>query len=609
MLNDLKLSRRRVLATGSAFAATALLAACGEADEDPAENGGSGQPGASPTPEPDPSPTQDPGDAQPIFATEGEAAVISVSYEGGFMAVEDIVRQTPIVSLFNDGQLVYPGPIPEIYPEPAAPNLLVTTLSDLGIQAVGEQVLETGLFEDGDKQFDSSAAILADAAHTVFTVRLAGQDPVRVSAYALEFDSDETGLDEEELAARRKLRDLLNYISGAPTGFPTDHIAEQETSYELERLEIIPYPWSEMPVDFEELPDPTPWPLEEGPGTIGEPFVFPGHNARCAVLAGDDLDAMLATLREATVLSRWEHLGDSFALINRPLLPGQEGCVNPFTGTDDPPVAGDYSYPEGEDELVVRYELLGGFVPLEWHVTNMPVNSLFGDGRMISQGAQIMIYPPPALPALVAERLTPEGIRMILAEADAAGMLQGEQDWDDLTQFVADAGTGVLTIHANGEMHRVSVYAPGMFDVGDMVSDEEVAFREQFDAFVQKLTDLSSWLPEDVFLDVQDDYPVDRLQIVTQPASVLPAPEDVQPNELDWPLDDQLAAIGEPYAVLEMSRCFILAGDDFATVMSALNDATTITRWTQRVPPGGEQFVLYIRPLLPDEEGCQDPFA
>lgn len=600
MLNEVKLSRRRVLVAGSAFAATALLAACGEADEDPSGNGGTGQDGPTATPEPDPTAT--PMQEAPIFATEGEDAVLRIEHEGGFMLPEDMVRRPPLASLFNDGNLIYPGPIPEIFPQPAAPNLLVTALSDKGLGAIGEKVLETGLFEDGDKDLDSSDMLIADAAHTVFTVRLAGQDPVRVSVYALEVDTDEGMLPDDEAEARRKLRDLLNYVTSAPTGFPTDHIAAQETSYEPERLQIITYPWSEVQYDFEVEPQGKAWPLDEAPSAIGEQYNFPGHSARCAVLEGDGTSDMLAALQDANVLTRWEHLEEAFFMINRPLLPGEEGCESPFGDDEDPHTGHEIEHPTGADELVLRYELSGGFVPLEWLVTSMPVASLYGDGRMISEGVQIAIYPPPALPALAVDQITEEGIQLILNEADASGLLQGEQTWDELTNFVADAHTGVLTIHAGGETHQVSVYAPGMTDVGDMLSDEEIAFRAQFDAFVGKLTNLQGWLPENVFMDVPDEYPADRLQIVSQPAEVRSA-EDVTPNEIDWPLDTPLSELGEPYSLLEMARCFVLEGQEFADIMSLMHDATTITRWIS----DGEEYVLYARPLLLDEEGCQDP--
>ena len=596
MLNDFKLTRRKVFAVGSAFAATAILAACGEADEDPDENGsngGNGQSGPTPTPQP----------PRSIFAAEGDKPVLRIEYEDGFLAVEDIVRRTPIISLYADGRLIYPGPMIEIFPQPAAPNLLVTTLSELGVQAIGERVLDTGLFEDSDRDLDPEGPPIADAPTTVFTVRLAGQEPVRVAANALDFGAGLPGSSATDSAERQALAALLQYVTGAPTGFPTDHIAEQEAIYVPERLEVITYPWDEIPYDFEIEPEALAWPLEEGPATIGDGFVLPGYSARCAVIDGEDLDAMLATLVEANLLSRWEHLGESWFLINRPLLPGDEGCVSPFSEPVDPPASGEISYPLGDDDLVLRYELTGGFVPLEWLVTEMPLQSLYGDGTVISEGTQITIFPPPALPALALDRLTPEGVQMLLAEADASGLLQGNQVWHELNKYIADAGFGVLTINANGETHEVSVYAPGTFDIDDLLTPEELAFRDTFNRFIAKLGDLRGWLPEKVFLDVEEEYPSDRLQIVSQPASVREF-DDAPADEIDWPLEAPLSELGEPFSLLEMARCFVLEGQEFANVMSLLHDATTQTQWIS----GGEAFILHVRPLLRDEEGCQHPF-
>ncbi len=303
------------------------------------------------------------------------------------------------------------------------------------------------------------------------------------------------------------------------------------------------------------------------------------------------------------VLSRWEHLGEYSALINRPLLPGEEGCNSPFSDPGDTPASGNISYPDGEDELVLRYELTGGFVPLEWLITHMPALSIYGDGRMFYEGAQITIYPPPALPAIALDKITPEGIQWVLAQADSLGLLQGDQNWDELTQYVADAHTGVLTINANGETHRISVYAPGMSDVGDMVSPEEAAFRAMFDPFAAHLSQPFGWVPEEFFVDVNDDFPVDRLQLVAQPATSA-ANSEGTPNEIDWPLETPLSELGEPYTTLEMARCFVVEGDDFAAVMSLMGQANTLTHWIS----DGEAYILYVRPLLPDEEGCQHPY-
>src|SRR3954469_22813419 len=71
--------------------------------------------------------------------------------------------------------------------------------------------------------------------------------------------------------------------------------------------------------------------------------------------------------------------------------------------------AGAIGHPTGSDDLVLRMDVSGGFVPAEVTLKNVPGVSIFGDGRMIVTGPVIEIYPGPALPNLQVTRLTEEG--------------------------------------------------------------------------------------------------------------------------------------------------------------------------------------------------------
>ena len=56
----------------------------------------------------------------------------------------------------TDDPTCAPVPDPTAIETPAASNVLVTTLSDTGVQAVGQKVLKTGRFEYGDTYLYSS---------------------------------------------------------------------------------------------------------------------------------------------------------------------------------------------------------------------------------------------------------------------------------------------------------------------------------------------------------------------------------------------------------------------------------------------------------------------
>ena len=51
------------------------------------------------------------------------------------------------------------------------------------------------------------------------------------------------------------------------------------------------------------------------------------------------------------------------------------------------------TYSTNPSSLVVRVETTGGFVPVETIFTNLPVVSIYGDGRVITTGPQVMPAP------------------------------------------------------------------------------------------------------------------------------------------------------------------------------------------------------------------------
>ena len=61
------------------------------------------------------------------------------------------------------------------------------------------------------------------------------------------------------------------------------------------------------------------------------------------------------------------------------------------------PVDRGIEHPTGSDQVVLRVADEGGFVPVDYMLSSMPSFSLYGDGTLITPGAQIDIYPGPAL--------------------------------------------------------------------------------------------------------------------------------------------------------------------------------------------------------------------
>lgn len=604
MLMDALLTRRRMLVAGSALAATTLLAACGDADDEPDNgSGNTADPTASPTtppttpptttPTPGPEPTLVP---NPISYPNGaDELVLQIYYTGGFVPQEYFLTQLPVASLYGDGRLIVEGPQIDIFPPPALPNLLVTRLNAEGMQTILALAEGAGLL-DGDRVYDDLISVVTDVGYTNFFTNAGGATSL-VSVYALGIADSSVPAEHQE--AFRELESFLDYVLAASTSMPGSSIDEPQAIYRFERVRITSMPATEeAPGDSEVGSQEVAWPLSTPLSTFGEPARLEG--SRCFVIEGADLQTLLPYLEAANTETRWESNGQLYVLFIRPLLPDEHGCST--TEIPEPGPAG-YEHPSGPDELVLRIEIQGGFVPMEWWATNLPVVSLMGDGSLIGQGAQIMIYPPPALPSLTVTGLNEDGIQAILLEADAAGLLDGDRSYD--MPAIADAETTVFTVNANGRTNVVSVYALSLGEDVTDIPEEEREARRKLSRFMTLMTSTSGWLPTATIVTPGQQYEFEQLQIASQPEANAPQQDDdIEPGEAQWPLATPLSELGNPY-FMEMSRCFVVEGSELATLLPMLQQTNTLTRWVSNK----DRYLLYLRPLMPDETGCVDPFA
>jgi hypothetical protein len=254
--------------------------------------------------------------------------------------------------------------------------------------------------------------------------------------------------------------------------------------------------------------------------------------------------------------------------------------------------------PIGSDELVLRIEQVGGFVAIQYNLTRMPMLSLYRDGRFITPGAQIEIYPGPALPALSQQQLSPEAVQLLIQAAIDAG-LDKDRDYTDLgSMMISDAPTTTFTLTVDGQTHTTQVYALD-FDLGsghDGMSDEEFQARKDLRAFQATASDLS-WLPAGSVAD-QGSYQPAELRIFSSP--YVPDPE-LEQAPIAWPLTPGLDLFGESsQSTPGGMRCGTVAADEAASLLPLAEQANQLTPWTS----DGTQYGLLFRPLLPDESGC-----
>jgi hypothetical protein len=256
-------------------------------------------------------------------------------------------------------------------------------------------------------------------------------------------------------------------------------------------------------------------------------------------------------------------------------------------------------HPTGSDELVLRIDTSGGFVPVEVNLKNVPGVSIYGDGRMIVTGPIAEIYPGPALPNLQVTRLTEEGLQAILAEAKRAGLLDGDATYP--YPCVSDLPTTTFTVNAGGTTSTTSAYALG-FEAGTGSAggcggtDVDTEARARLNDFSTKLGDVRSWLPSGSYSD-EAPYTPTEMRIYVGDAQRDP---ELKQRPVAWPLDTPLSGFGDTDANLADLRCGVISGADLDAVLPLAQQANELTPWTSE----GDRYGLTFRPLLPDEHGC-----
>jgi hypothetical protein len=260
---------------------------------------------------------------------------------------------------------------------------------------------------------------------------------------------------------------------------------------------------------------------------------------------------------------------------------------------------GRIQYPRGSEDLVLQVHSGGGFVPIVWHLRELSLFSLYGDGRVITEGPQIAIYPPPALPALLERRVSDEGIQAILKAAREAGLQGSDRRYEDLG--VTDVPTTTFTMVTEGQTHQTAVYGLGELPEYGPVGDREA--RQKLVEFQSELLNLESWLPQG---SVSSDRPYEygRLRVFVVPTSEgggdNGGDDELEPSRKEWPLPGPLSAFGEPMPNTPDVRCGTVEGPDLNEVLSAAGEASVETIWQS----GGDVHLIAFRPLLPGEPPC-----
>ena len=243
-------------------------------------------------------------------------------------------------------------------------------------------------------------------------------------------------------------------------------------------------------------------------------------------------------------------------------------------------------HPTGATDLVVRWETTGGFVAPESILGRIPSFSLYGDGTLVTEGAQIDIYPGPALPPLLEQHVSEAGIQAILAAAAAAGLTDGNVTFPPCA---ADVPSTVVTVDAGGRSSVVTLGGLTPCAGSDRAAERKVT------AFLGTLATLPSWLPAG---SIGPDRPYEPSAFRVFVRRYRPDPQLIE-RPVRWPAAP-LSSFDRTSSTVEGVTCGVVEGSDAASVLAAARNANHLTPWVS----AGGRFSLVLRPLLPDESGC-----
>jgi hypothetical protein len=294
--------------------------------------------------------------------------------------------------------------------------------------------------------------------------------------------------------------------------------------------------------------------------------------------------------------------------IARPLAPAAlvlslllSACAQGSGGSPGP-----IAHPPGDD-LVLRVEFGGGMIR-DFFLTSFPQFTMTGDGRVIVPGAQIDLFPGPALPAVNVRKLTEAGVQAVLNEVARTGLFSQSIEYLGAANFVADGGETIFTLHAEGKDVTIKVAAlGGLVPEGNYpgISAAELAAHRALSHLADELGNLDAQLPAGSWADTGwQPYVPEAMRLLVRNADADPPDDSGLGNVVrDWPVDADPATFGDP-ASDGTTRCGVLSGQDAKDWYAALKDANQLTRFVK----GDHAYQVTVRFQLPDEPmECPQP--
>jgi hypothetical protein len=258
------------------------------------------------------------------------------------------------------------------------------------------------------------------------------------------------------------------------------------------------------------------------------------------------------------------------------------GSAGPTTAPTVAPVIRGISHPTGAEDIVLRMESGGGFVPIDFLATNAPSFTLYGDGTVVFRDPAAGPLPGGNVSRLApfqTIRLDEEGIQALLADAIGPGAL-GLAAGPYIGQG-ADIPTTTFTLNADGGTKDVSVtgLSPEMHPQDKVIVAALAGLAQRLDGFAAAVAGEQVYVPA-AYRGI--------LMSTDQPFGPV----------LDWPWPSIKPAefvSGDN----EFLKIRTLTGADVALLAIPAVEGG-LQGLTLRAPDG-KLYSFSLRPLLPDE--------
>lgn len=249
-------------------------------------------------------------------------------------------------------------------------------------------------------------------------------------------------------------------------------------------------------------------------------------------------------------------------------------------------------HPTGPTDIILSYDLAGGFVPVEWLAAHVPVFTLYGDGTAVFVQTTAEFKQSPGGVStnqpLRTAKLSEEQVQALLLYAlQDGGLAVAKEEYSNM--MVADAPTAVFTISADNDTKTVSAYGLGF----ESQPSADSAVLRQLDALAQRLSDF----------DQGGTLASDPYEATAYQAVITEQMGGVQGVQVrDWPWDDLTSAdFSVPADPNQLPQGTAIITPEQAEAVGVEGYQNGFANGVFVKGDDGKIYSLVVRPLLPHE--------